>query len=260
MLIAEKGYRRAGKNITSQIFMKEDCLIVKDMITEHEKIQAFHLRHRIFCQELGWLRQTVNTMEKDDYDSKAIFFGVFDRQNNLLAFLRVIMNEAPFMLENDFVSLVMPGYNIRKEDDTIEVSRFCVAPEARNDIVSENFRACGISMLLYKGVYHWSIKHKKRYLYLVVEYKIYRLLRVRGFPCKLLGDPQKMSDGVIAVAAMIDWREFEALNLSKRPEMLKWFNSLNSKSVTVFNQDQSIFPEWRLRRPGAGLRRQAFPE
>jgi hypothetical protein len=32
-----------------------------------------------------------------------------------------------------------------------------------------------------------------------------------------------MPDGVVAVAVIMDWKEFETLNTQKRPDMLKWF-------------------------------------
>jgi len=229
------------------VFIQEESLIVKNLMNEEEKIQAYHLRHRVFCQELGWVPQSEDVLEIDKYDDGAIFFGIFDKQNKLLAFLRLIVPEGPFMLEKEFSSLIEINHKIRKEYDTVEVSRLCIAPEARNEIISSNLGIHNISMLLYKGVYHWCIRNNIRYLYLVVEYKIYRLLKAKGFPCKPIGEPQTMHDGVIAVAAMMDWKEFEMLNAVKRPRMLRWFN-----------QYQSIPAQRLLKQPNFSLQRQAF--
>lgn len=151
------------------------------------------------------------------------------------------------MLEREFLSLVGIKHEIRKEYDTVEVSRLCVAPEARSNVVSINFGIHRISMLLYKGVYHWCIRNNIRYLYLVVEYKIYRLLKAKGFPCKRIGEPQTMPDGVTAVATIMDWREFESLNTVKRPDMLRWFT-----------QYQTLLVQGLLQQPDFSLQRQTF--
>jgi len=223
----------------SSVLIQEGKFIVKNLHHEDEKIQAYHLRYRVFCQELGWV-ESENLLEVDDYDRNAIFFGVFNENSSLFAFLRLILPDHSFMLEREFSMLVDEQYQLRKEMDTVEVSRLCVAPEARNERLINNSGTHNISMLLYKGVYHWCIKNNIRYLYLVVEYKIYRLLRAKGFPCRLIGQPVTMPDGVLAVAAIMDWREFEALNIVKRPAMIDWFS-----------QYQSSPAQWQL--PGHGF-------
>lgn len=232
---------------SSSIFLKEGEFIVKTIVSTIEKLHAYQLRHRVFAQELAWVVETESKVEMDDYDYSAIFFGVFDKQEKLLAFLRLIPSGTSFMLENDFLSLVDPEHKIRKEADTVEVSRLCVVPEARNDVISGNFGVHSITMLLYKGIYHWCMKNYVRYLYLVVEHKIYRLLCARGFPCQLLGKPALMPDGVVAVAAIMDWRVFEQINETKRQEMLKWFTQY------PVPQDQWLPPQ-----PGAYLQHQVF--
>jgi len=223
----EELYRRS---LDSSVLIQEGNFIVKNLIHEDEKIQAHCLRHRVFCQELGWVK-SENLLEIDDYDRNAIFFGVFNENSRLLAFLRLILPDDSFMLEREFALLIDTKYLLRKEMDTAEVSRLCVAEEARNERLVSNSGIHDISMFLYKGVYHWCIKNDIRYLYLVAEYKIYRLLRAKGFPCRLIGQPVTMSDGVLAVAAIMDWREFEALNTAKKPEMMKWFSQYQSAPV-----------------------------
>ncbi len=167
--------------------------------------------------------------------------GIFDTENRLVAFLRLILPPSPFMLEEIFISLIDFEYKIRKETDTVEISRLCVAPEVRNNIIYGNFGIHNISMLLYKSVYYWSLRHKIRYLYMVVEYKFYKLLCMKGFPCKLIGKPKRMSDGIIAVAAIMDWQEFEILNSIKKPAMLRWFSQY--QSIPASRQPQQLVPD-----------------
>ena len=226
----------------SSVFLKEGPYSVKNITNNKEKTMAHKLRHRVFSQELGWVPQSKDFMEVDGYDENAVFFGVFDEYQNLKSFLRVVMPQSTFMLEKEFPFLLGENYKVRKENDTVEVSRLCVAPEARSEKASGNFGVHSVSMMLYKGFYHWCLKNSIRYLYLVVEEKVYRLLCAKGFPCKLVGESIVMPDGVIAVAAMLDWREFEEIGI-KRPKMFTWFkqNQL-SLSLTQLPQRETGLP------------------
>ncbi len=210
------------------VLIREGGFSVRNILTPDEMVQAWHLRHRIFSQELKWVPVSDDALERDAYDEGAVFFGVFDEDNRLRAFLRLILPERPFMIEREFLSLVSPGHGIRKEDDTVEVSRLCVAPEARSETISGNFGVHAISLLLYKGIYQWCRANWIRHLYLVVEQRVFRMLRAKGFPCEAVGEPQVMPDGVVAVAAVMDWKRFEALSAMKRPALLEWFSLAQS--------------------------------
>ncbi|GAB4535684.1 MAG: hypothetical protein Fur0020_03190 [Thermodesulfovibrionia bacterium] len=210
----------------SSIIIQEGNYIVKNLLTEEEKIQAYRLRHKIFCEELKWLPLSGDGLEIDEYDSYSFFFGVFDKKNKINAFARLTLPVGLFMIEKVFPFLIGTGYKIRKEDDTVEISRLCVSQEVRNNL--ENFGYHEILMLLYKSIYYWCIIHNIRYIYLVVEQRFYRLCRIMGFPCKLIGEPVIMPDGLVAVAAIMDWREFESLNKVRRPKMIKWFTQYQS--------------------------------
>ena len=72
---------------------------------------------------------------------------------------------------------------MRKQDDTAEVSRLCVSLEARSPPFAETLGTRSLSMLLYKGIYHWCVRNQVRYIYIVVDHKVYRLFRAKGFPC-----------------------------------------------------------------------------
>lgn len=206
------------------IFFQEGELTIRNIENDEDKIRAFRLRDRIFCKELGWALQSYNGLEIDDYDMHAIFLGVLNKRGELLAFLRIILPERTFMIETEFMSLIDSRHAIRKESDTVELSRLCVAPESRKDKVAGNFGMHTVSLLLFKGVYQWCLKNHIRHLYAVTEHKIYRLLCHRGFTCHLIGNPYVMPDGVLAVAFMMDLREWETAHLPKSPKMLDWFN------------------------------------
>jgi len=226
--------------IDSTIVIREGGLIAKNILDADETIQAYQLRYRIFCKKLGWRPKRSNELEVDDYDIEAIFFGVFNEKNKLLAFLRIIMPGNIFMLENEFVQLVDHNHKIRKEYDTVEISRFCVEPEIKTNRLSFEFKPYHIYTLLYKSVYHWCIRNNIRYTYLVIGRPLFRLLQMQGFPCKAIGKPKRMPDGFITVAAIMDRMEFESFFAFKQPKMLKWFTKY--QSIPVQKQPQQLVP------------------
>lgn len=223
-LIDHQRHRLNRPASASAIFIREGNLHVKTITTNTDTLKIQRLRHQVFAQELGWVQQNEQKLEMDEYDEGAISFGVFDSNDNLKACLRVVTSDRPFMLEKDFPFLLSAASRVRKEQDTVEVSRLCVAQEARSETFSGNFGVHTASMLLYKGVYRWCLKNRKQYIYLVVEQKVFRLLCAKGFPCKLVGEPVVMPDGVVAVAAILNWREFEHKNSGKRSNVLQWFS------------------------------------
>jgi N-acyl-L-homoserine lactone synthetase len=246
MQLAE-GKKRVGESRGLGVCFKESDYIVKTIDTKEELFKSYRLRYRIFCEELGWVPQNADAVETDGYDGNAVSFGVFDPFGGLSAYLRLIMPGEPFMIEREFLSMVNPEHVIRREKDTAEISRFCLAPESRRDAVTGDFGYHTLSDVLLKGIYRWCTLNGIRYLYGVTEQKIHRLACAKGFPFKLIGEPQHMPDGVIAVAMMLDWREFETMNKTKRPKLIEWFSRY-----------QSVPPRRQWQRHEAGLRHQAF--
>lgn len=221
----KQGYR--------DVLLREAGYVVKTIVSEEERSAAYQLRHRIFCNELKWVLHSTNNMESDEYDSNAIFFGVFDDEHNLVSFLRLIMPDRQFMMEKEFLALVDPNHRIRKEPDTAEISRLCVAPEARSNHKIGNFDVHKISLILFKGVYQWCLLNKMRYLYAVTELKIFRLYCLKGFPYRMIGRPAKMPDGATVVAVVLDWDAFERSNEVSRPVLAGWFRKVQGSHPPV---------------------------
>jgi len=228
---------------TPMVFMREGGFTIRTLTEDHEKIEAYVLRHRIFAEELGWVPASKTLMEVDEYDGKSTFLGVFDERDRLVAFARLILTGGKFMIEEEFSSLIGAWHTIRKQDDTAEVSRLCVSPEARTLSVAGNFGVHHVSMLLYKGIFQLCRKNNIRYIYIVVEYKIFRMFLAKGFQCRLVGEPLKMADGCVAVAAIVDFDELVSVNSVKRPEFTKWFTQYRSdRSQSPLPQPESCSP------------------
>ncbi len=240
--VLEKNVRKG-----SHVCFYEGDYSVRDISTEDDLMKSYRLRHEIFCGELGWVPPNPEMIEIDNYDEKAISFGVFNPQNKLASYLRLLTAEGAFMIEQEFSEMVSADHSIRHDKDTAEISRLCIAQESRRDLVSTECGKHSTSVIILKGIYTWCKINGVRYLYAVTEYKIYRLACAKGFPFKLIGEPKTMPDGVVAVAMLLDWEEFEFINTIKRPELIKWFNLY--RSIPIGTQ---------LPRHESYLRRQAF--
>ena len=239
--------RQRQRSVDSSICLYEGDYVVKNIVDPEDMIKAYKLRHQVFCHELGWVPQSENGLEIDNYDDHGVFFGVFDMQNRLLAHMRLITAENDFMIEREFLSLVGNGHKIRKEPDTVELTRCCVTSEARTYNISSEFGSFDIFSLLFKGIYHWCLKNDIAYVYGVTDYRVYRLLHIKGLPFKLTDKPHTMPDGVVAVGVIMNWREFEDINRVKKPKRLEWFT-----------QYQAVPVQWQPQQPAPWLQHQVF--
>jgi N-acyl-L-homoserine lactone synthetase len=55
----------------------------------------------------------------------------------------------------------------------------------------------------------WSLIYNIRYLYMVVEKRMFRALNILGFTLQRIGPIKTLEGGVESLAALLDWREFE---------------------------------------------------
>lgn len=211
---------------------REGDFVVKNLDSEMELEQAYRLRYDIFCRELGWVSARDDGREIDAYDNHSISLGVFTEEEGLIGFVRLIYSYMPMMIEKEFLQLVSPLHNIRKEKDTVEVTRLAVKQPVRKGSKGK------AAMALYKGIYLWSVMNGVRYLYLVVEKKSFRGFKIMGFPCRRIGPVRVLEGGVESLAAIMDWREFED-NSARSSPFLQFnyfqFNSL-CHGVTAGNR------------------------
>lgn len=238
VITAETSHGVSELRTDKGVHILESGLIVKSPLSPDERVQAYRLRHRIFAEELNWVCRTDSGEERDAYDANAIFFGVLDKDGSLRAFLRLLMPSGNFMLEREFIALSGGEHQVRKAPDTAEISRLCVAHEARGDTLQGNFGVYHISLLLLKGVYHWCLQNRIRYLYAVAEPRVYRMYRAKGFPFAPIAPAIEMPDGTIAVALLLDWRAFEQNCEKRQSGIFKWFN-----------KDRSDLHGWRFLQP-----------
>jgi acyl homoserine lactone synthase len=182
---------------------KDGDLLVKELKSNEEKIQAYQLRHEIFHDELGWVEAIENRQEIDKYDNNAIMMGVYNEKHELIGTARIIYSSSPMMIEKEFADLVSESHTIRKNKDPFEVTRFGIKKSVRNKVKGK------ASLALYKGLYLWSLLNDMRYMYIVVDRMMMFNLKIKGIPCKKLGNIKINPDGCRSMSAIIDLREFE---------------------------------------------------
>lgn len=214
------------ESTTREIVFREGDFLVKTISDDEERIQAYRLRHRVFCEELGWVPRSETLLEIDEYDRCTVLIGIFDQQQALVACTRLSLRDAPFMIEKEFSSLISPWHKVKK-NETTEITRSCVRPEHRRLSFPGTFGSYRLSMLSFKGVYHWCLMNHIKYAYIVVESKFYRLL-AHSFPIQLVGTPVVMPDGCMALAAIFDLSEVTSTITANRPDFAKWFSRYQS--------------------------------
>lgn len=196
--------------------------------TAFDRAQVYRLRHEVFYERLRWVPSSPLGLEVDAYDAWALALGVFTEDGSLIATVRILLPDHPFMLETDFAGLVGPEHRIRKAPDTIEISRLAVSAVNHQEGRSSRRTA----MLLYKGVYQWSLANEVRYVYMEVEPRYQRALSLAGFPCAPIGPTRRLPPAnVESVALLLDWEEFRLVNQVRRAKWLEWMTTIRSISV-----------------------------
>ncbi len=191
--------------------------MIKTLSAYEEMEQGYRLRHEVFSEELRWAPISEDRKEVDRYDSFASCLGVFDMEQRLIGYTRFITSPRPFMIDKEFAGLTTGEERIKKSRDMAEITRLCVRKQGRRaDYILR------VSNLLYKGIYHWSLKMGIRHLVMVVDRRYYRLLRFTGIPVKMVGSFIVMPDSVQAAVIRLDLDEFREVAIYKSPEFYYW--------------------------------------
>jgi acyl homoserine lactone synthase len=205
------------------IEFQEGRYTVKTLDTEEERQAAYRLRHKIFAEMLQWVPCSADELEVDDYDTTGVTVGLFNDQGRLLGAVRMLPSSGPFMLEREFRSFVSPEHPIRKEIDTMEITRLAVDPTVGGKGLSAR-----LMVRLFKGMYQWCLANDIRYCYLEVEQYFLRIIRVLGFPCEAIGPVVLVPPAnVSSQAALLDLDRFRLESALQRPEFLKWMTETN---------------------------------
>ncbi|BCA55733.1 protein of unknown function, putative N-acyl-L-homoserine lactone synthetase [Nitrospira sp. KM1] len=204
----------------------EDELLVKTLTDEDELKASFHLRHQVFAERLKWVGCNQDRLEIDTYDSFATSVGLFDGAQ-LRGVFRMVAPPYPFMLESEFRSCLAPGSEIRRERDTVEITRLAIDPTLSDRGLSIRFM-----QVLFKGVYQWSIQNDVRFLYMVVEKRFLRVLRGMGFSCEAISQAVCIPPAeALSIAAVLDWQRFREVCPVENPAFYNWIDIVDGSTV-----------------------------
>ena len=205
---------------------------IRSIQSEEDRLQAYRLRHLIFSEMLGWVPPSPTGLEIDRYDQAAKTVGLFADSGKISGLVRLVTSDQPYMLETEFAELLVPGHHLRKEADTVEISRLAVVPADKH-----NGPIPGHLALILKGLYQWCLANGIRYAYMEVEKRFWRTLRILGFPCEPIGPIKKLPPaGAESVAAILDWEVFRSQNRIKRPLFLEWITTVQSTAAPWLEQ------------------------
>ncbi|HEU4683847.1 MAG TPA: acyl-homoserine-lactone synthase [Nitrospira sp.] len=220
--------------VEKKIHFTEGDYIVKTLENESEWRQAYELRHRVFAERLKWVPERPDRLESDLYDAWSTTIGVLADDSTLLGLVRMTHAPVPFMLESEFSACLVGAHQVRKDLDTAEITRLAVDPR-----VKERGPSTRIMQAAIKGAYQWCLAHDVRYTYIVVEERLFRGLRLMGWPCEAIGEPVALPPAqAVSIAALIDLDEFRSINATKRPDMLNWYSKTDRPLPTGVEPQQ----------------------
>lgn len=208
------------------IEFREDRVLVKTLSHEQDLSASYRLRHQVFSDRLQWVAKSDDGLEVDAYDAFATSVGLFDDERKLRGVFRMVSPPYPFMIESEFSPCLLPNYEIRKERDTVEITRL-----ALDLTLTDKGLSIRLMQVLFKGVYQWSMQNDVRYLYMVIEKRFLRVLRGMGFPCEAISPAVSLPPaGALSIAAVLDWKRFHETCPQKQPSFFQWMNAVDGST------------------------------
>jgi len=184
--------------------------------------EYYRLRAEVFRSELGWIGSQSDQIDIDPFDTNAVHFLTLSPNDKVIAALRLLPANQAWMMEEHFQSLMPTDSNIHTAD-ACEISRLAIHKDWRNHEIKQDLV---IAEILYKGVFQYCLANQIRYIYMVTTTALIGHLRKKGLPINVMSK-QKMSDGVVALIAQLDWYAFINDNTSKNPARLAWYLNLS---------------------------------
>jgi acyl homoserine lactone synthase len=210
-------------NESRPIEFQEEELVVRTLYGEQELQSSYMLRYQVFAHRLQWVAKRADGMDVDEYDTFATSVGLFDQERALRGVFRMVASPYPFMLEKEFRPCLLEGCEIRKADDTAEITRLALDPT-----LSDKGLSSRLMLVLIKGVYQWARQNDVRYMYMVVERRFLRVLRGIGLCCEAISPAVSLPPaGALSIAAILDWQNFHDTAPLKQPLFAKWMNTVD---------------------------------
>lgn len=167
---------------------------------------AHALRAEVFCRELGWVGTPSHDLERDAFDAHCTSIVVVSPEDEVVATIRLVPGERPWMFDEVFRALVPDPAALRRTGSA-EASRLAVARGARRVRLSSGRR---LADLLFKASYVYCRQEAIRHVYMLTSDTVGRRLTTTGIPCVPIAAPTLMPDGVVALPLALDWERLRA--------------------------------------------------
>jgi N-acyl amino acid synthase of PEP-CTERM/exosortase system len=204
---------------------------------------AFRLRYQIYCLECEFLAAAdyPSLIEIDEYDSDAAHFCTYNREEELVGYVRLIIpasHSALPVLQR--CGTLLPGIELPPLGHAAEISRLMVREDyrrRRGDTLSgvgvddvavvpdseRRTKSPRILLSMFRQMYLFSLQRDIRYWFAAMESPLARVLSRMHFSFRQIGP---MADYYGPVAPyMADLRELEAAVGTKNPALLDWLKS-----------------------------------
>lgn len=179
-----------------------------------KETELMRFRHRIFREQLHWVAESSDGLDRDEYDTFSDNFAVLNR-NHVVGSVRMTPGNCPFMIEREFLPLLPSGVRLQKGDGSAEITRFAVGVDERGRRIETATR------LLYLSLYQWAQSNRVRWMYFVVEPAFFRRIVRLGFPASAIGDARPLDGGVMSQAGCLDWDQADG-------DFIRWLRSVLS--------------------------------
>ncbi|BCR03757.1 acyl-homoserine-lactone synthase [Desulfuromonas versatilis] len=163
----------------------------------------FHLRHRVFFEQLGWEVRSRNGQERDGFDDlDPVYMLTGGQKGAVEGCWRLLPTTGDYMLEKIFPQLAR-GAEIPKDESIWEISRFAVLPSGSASRQQANL--CSLTFDLLRAGVDFADRNGIRHYVFVTSVAVERLLKRVGLPLRRFGDGQAVRVGkVLSVACWID--------------------------------------------------------
>ena len=205
--------------------------------------RALELRYQVYCLECNFLcpDDYPEGVETDEHDASAAHFYAFDREDELVGYVRLVRPDADkkFPIQKH-CCLPAAGSALPAADQAAEISRLMVRSDYRrrrgdrlSGVTAEQNKAAfagerrheapQILLSLYRQMYAYSRENGIRHWYAAMERPLARSLLRLDFAFRPLG-PETDYYGPVS-PYIADLRELEAQVGARRPELLQWLQA-----------------------------------
>lgn len=177
---------------------------IKRIEDEHSLKKSYSLRHKVYCEELGYEPIRESGLEYDEYDSRAVHFSVIHRKSGIFAgTVRLVFEndqqDLPFkqLLKNFKENVEDINVARLKKSRMCEVSRLAVPTEFRkrkfNDDLKLDFSPEEIECfpMVSIALFYSCLTYCKHYsigAYSMMEERLARVLKLSGIESLRVAD------------------------------------------------------------------------